>query len=458
MELNRHTHRQLRLQGLSFTLLFLIAIGLLAWLSIRYDYQADWTASGRHTLSPATVSLLAALDDPVEITAFTRNNEGAPIPTRIKALVSRYQQHKHDIQLNFINPDLAPDKVREHGITLDGELILSYQGRSENLQTLGEESLTNALQRLARSNERTLIFIEGHGERSPLREANHDLSAWATHAQNKGFRLATLNLPTEPAIPAETSVLILASPQVDLLPGEVDIIRKHVEQGGNLLWLAEPNESRNLDALAQLLNIRFPTGIVVDPTTQLLGIEHPAFAVIAEYPEHPVTSQLTSLSLFPFASAIETGINEDSPWQIEPILQTVPRSWLETSKLSGTINYNEGKDLGGPLNIGIAMTRSLSAEAEPDTNKTQRVIVLGDGDFLSNTYLGNGANLELANRLINWLSHDDSFVTIPAKTATDTQLEMNKALMAIIGFGFLFLIPGLLLVTGITIWHKRRKH
>lgn len=457
MELNRHIHRQLRLQGISFTLLLLIIMGLLAWLSMRYDYQADWTANGRHTLSPATVGLLATLDDPVEITAFTRNNEGLPIPARIKALVSRYQQHKHDIQLNFINPDLAPDKVREHGISLDGELVLSYQGRSENLQTLGEEALTNALQRLARSNERTLVFIEGHGERSPLREANHDLSAWATHAQSKGFQLTTLNLTTEPEIPAETSVLILASPQVNLLPGEVEIIRRYVEQGGNLLWLAEPNESRNLDALAQLLNIRFPAGIVVDPTTQLLGIEHPAFAVIAEYPDHPVTRQLASLSLFPFASAIETGTNEKSPWENESILQTVPRSWLETSELSGTINYDEGKDLGGPLSIGFAMRRSLSAEATPEANATQRVIVLGDGDFLSNTYLGNGANLDLANRLINWLSHDDSFVAIPAKTATDTQLEMSKPLMAIMGFGFLFLIPGGLLAAGITIWHKRRK-
>ncbi len=34
---------------------------------------------------------------------------------------------------------------------------------------------------------------------------------------------------------------------------------------------------------------------------------------------------------------------------------------------------------------------------------------------------------------------------------------MIYGLMAIMGFGFLFLIPGGLLAAGITIWHKRRK-
>jgi ABC-type uncharacterized transport system involved in gliding motility auxiliary subunit len=88
--------------------------------------------------------------------------------------------------------------------------------------------------------------------------------------------------------------------------------------------------------------------------------------------------------------------------------------------------------------------------------KQQRAMVIGDGDFLSNTYLGNSGNLELGIRLINWLSRDDAFITIPAKIATDTQLEMSGTTLGIIGLGFLFVLPLLLLGTGIMIGWRRR--
>ncbi|MEZ5574327.1 MAG: hypothetical protein R3F44_01280 [Candidatus Competibacteraceae bacterium] len=41
---------RLRIQNALFLLLFGLLIGLLAWLSVRYSVQADWTAGGRNTL------------------------------------------------------------------------------------------------------------------------------------------------------------------------------------------------------------------------------------------------------------------------------------------------------------------------------------------------------------------------------------------------------------------------
>ena len=62
MDVNRKTTFGLRLQRYSFTLLFLAAIGLLAWLSTQYVRQADWTAGGRNSLAEDSVKLLATLD------------------------------------------------------------------------------------------------------------------------------------------------------------------------------------------------------------------------------------------------------------------------------------------------------------------------------------------------------------------------------------------------------------
>ena len=51
MRVTRHSRRQLQLQNVVFVAALLVMAGLLAWLSTRYSLEADWTRSGRNTLS-----------------------------------------------------------------------------------------------------------------------------------------------------------------------------------------------------------------------------------------------------------------------------------------------------------------------------------------------------------------------------------------------------------------------
>ncbi len=459
MEISNKSRRQVRLQSWTFVVLFLTVIGLLAWLSTRYNYQADWTASGRHTLSEASATLLEKLEGPVTITSFSRPDDVSGLRKRTTELISRYQRLKPDIELKFVDPDESPEQVREKGITLDGELVVAYQGRKENLRNIGEQALTNALQRMLRSGERRVVFLGGHGERRIDGQANFDLGQWGRQMQEKGFLFSTLKLGIETAIPDDTAVLVLAGPQVDLLPGEVALLQSYVAGGGNLLWFSEPGDLKGLGPLAEQLGLVFLPGTLVDPTGQVLGINNPAVIVVGEYPRHPVTDGLTTLTLFPETHAIES--SETANWQATPLLRSLPRSWSETGPMEGTISFDKTSDLAGPLTIGMLLTREMAAQQsegqEEEPGPTQRIAVIGDGDFLSNTYIGNGANQELGDRLLNWLSHDDSFITIPPRTAPDTQLEITPALSMTIGFGFLLVIPGLLLGSGLTIWWRRRK-
>lgn len=463
MEANKKTRRLLRLQGASFAVLFLAAIGLIAWLSTRYHFQSDWTATGRHTLAPASVALLGELQGPIHITAFARQSELVATRRQISDLVGRYQRHKKDLTLNFVDPDMAPDRVRSEGVSMDGEMIVEYQGRKLHVQQLAEQALTNTLHKLARAGERKVLFLDGHGERNPEGGANHDYGAFGEQLRNKGFHIARLNLTATPEIPADAALLVIASPQVDLFPGEVRMIQDYVERGGNLLWLAEPEGRHQLDPLAAQLGLAFHPGTVVDPTTQLLGIDNAAFSVVVEYPPHAIVRDLASVTLFPFAAAIDAG-KVGEAWQATPFLRTVPRAWSETGTMQGAISYDAGSDVAGPLTLAVALERprpaadqEAPADEHDEMGPQQRVVVIGDGDFLASAYLGNGANLELGERLINWLSHDDALMHIPPKAATDTQLELTPLLSGIIGFSFLIVIPGGLVIAGMIIWLRRRK-
>ena len=460
MQINPHSRRQLQLQNLLFYIVLIVVMGLLAWLSTRYNHQSDWTANQRNSLSEQSVRVLEQVDGPIHITAFAREDE--LLRKQIRDLIARYQRSKQDVQLKFVNPDAEPERVRELGITRDGELLIAYQGRSEKVSQLAEQPLTNALQRITRQKRGKIVFLSGHGERDPKGEANFMLGNFGKVLAQKGIELDNLNLAEIPGIPDDTRLLVIASPQVNYLPGEVKIVVDYVKHGGNLLWLTEPGQLAGLDALAELLGVEFLPGVVVDATTQLFGIDNPAFALIPAYPPHAITRELDSLTLFPQAVALDVEKTDD--WKATPILTTQARAWTELGELKGDIKYDADSDeRAGPLDIGVALTRTIdngngdeSDIDNPETDNEQRVVVIGDGDFLANSYLGNAGNLDLGLNLFNWLNHDDRFIAIPARSAGDTRLELGRTAQVLIGFGFLFILPAVLLASGVWIWWRRR--
>jgi ABC-type uncharacterized transport system involved in gliding motility auxiliary subunit len=420
MKVDSRVRLQFRLQSGLFLVLFVALLAVLAWLTNRYPYTIDMSANQRNSLSQESALMLEGIEYPLQITLFVSPiNESKPL---LEALFERYQQLQSNISFQSLNPDLHPDLLRAHDIRYDGEVLLEFQGRSEKLTQINEANVSSAIQRLLRQGERWLVFLEGHGERHPYREANHDFSLLATRLASKGYTIESLNLTQASSIPVNTDVLILASPKVPLLPGEIEIIRDYIDQGGSLLWLADPEQAiEGLDLLADHLAIEFLPGIIVDPNSQLMGLDRVDFALVAQYPRHAITRNLESMSLFPQVQALEYHGAEE--WQRQNFLRSDERSWNETGELRGEIfNGDNDDEFAGPLNIGMTLARSQSGTDSAVFE--QRVVIIGDADFLSNRYLGNGSNLEIGTNLMNWLSHDDRLIAISPRPAPDTRLEL----------------------------------
>ncbi len=452
MKVDSRMRLQYRIQSGIFLLLFIGLMVVLAWISNRYPLSIDMSANQRNSLSQESARLVAGIEFPLEVTLFVSPiNESKPL---LEALFERYHLLQSNIVVTSLNPDLHPDLLRAHDIRYDGEVLLEYRGRSEKISQVSEAAVSSAIQRLLRQGERWLVFLEGHGERNPYGEANHDFSLLATQLASKGYRVEVLNLTQSSSVPKNTNVLILASPKVALLPGEIDLLREHIESGGNLLWLADPEQAiEGLDMLADLLAIEFLPGIIVDPNSQLMGLDRADFALVGEYPRHPITQNLGSLSLFPQAQALEFH-GEDS-WQQQIFLRSDSRSWNETGELRGEIFNGDHEDENqGPLNIGLTLARSHQTDAGELFD--QRVAIVGDADFISNRYLGNGSNLEIGINLLNWLSHDDQLIAISPRPAPDTRLELSQEKQLFIAILFLVVMPLGLLASGLRIWLKRR--
>jgi ABC-type uncharacterized transport system involved in gliding motility auxiliary subunit len=450
----------LRLAGASFVFLVLLIAALFLWLSNVYQTEADLTRSGRNSLSDSSIAAVEVLDKPLVITAFTGNNP--ELRASVDQLVGSYQRYKKDIKLDYVDPNADPQRVREAGIRYYSQLLLEYEGSKEVLTQLNEEAMTNALTRLGHRGERWLVFLTGHGERQPGREANFDLSKWAQQLQQRGFRTRALSLAEIPQVPQNTSVLVIAGPQVPLLAGEVKKIQRYLEDGGNLLWLADPGPHYGLDTIAELLGIEFEPGTIVDQVSQQLT-GSPTALVIAEYGSHPAVDNFSDNTVFPNACAISIPESDapadngpvepggESNWKHQVLIDTRTTSWSETGPLNRSIQFDKGKDIAGPLNLAVAMSREID-------DKEQRIAVICDGDFASNGFvLRNAGNLDFAMSITNWLSHDDDYVNIPVQTVSDQTIQLSNTSRTILMVLFVFIIPLSLTASGIAIWLRRRK-
>ncbi len=462
------SRKQVLLQQLFSAALAVAVLAMLGWLSNRYKVELDWTAGNRNTLTEASRKLLSAMPDPVAFKVFVYPR--SEMRQAIEADIRRYQRVKDNVTLEFIDPSTNPQKVRDYNVQRAGEAIIEYQGRHENLAATTEQAVTGALQRLAQSGERWVVFLEGHGERSIGDSEQNGYAQFADLLRDKGLKLRTLNLATDARVPDNTAVLVVASPARALLEGEAKLVDAYVQRGGNLLWLVDPVEGNkdpaaSLGVLAKSLGVSWQKGTGILLESASLGLP-PFIYITTQYPQNPVTHDFPENALFPLVRGLTYTSDPGAPWTAQPLLTTSEHAWLETGALEGELALDTAKgDTQGPLTLGVTLTRELKPAAAPPEGETapaqkgraQRVALVGDSDFLANGYVAQLGNSLLGLNLVQWLASQDELLNIDVPKAPDTALVIPGWGMYAIYFGFAFLLPAALLGFGVTRWVIRRR-
>ncbi|WP_291182612.1 Gldg family protein [Dokdonella sp.] len=441
--------------------LVLAAAAAIAFLSTRYAVVADWSRERGASLGAESVAMLHALDTPVEAISYARRQGG--LRAVIADFVERYRRVKPDLTLRFIDPDEDPGAMRAAGVTVDGEMELRYKNRSERLKVLGEAEFSNALLRLSRAQERIVAFLEGEGERQPLGKANADLGQFVGALAGRGLRAVPLPLANLGKVPQNTDLVVVANPQVALPAAVAAELVDYLDGGGALLWLVEPDERAlqdggGLDALATALGLRVLPGTLVDGSGQAFGLGDPSFVAIMQYPPHAITRDFALTTLFPQPAALAR--LAEARWDAQPLLRSSAQSWNETGAIpkagesADTIRQDTAAgEIPGPLDLGFALTR---VSPRPD-RREQRAVVIGDGDFLSNSFLGNGGNRDFGQRVFDWLLGDDAQIAVAERSAPDRALALSPAQLSGLGLFFLIGLPLLLAGSGALIaWRRRR--
>lgn len=453
---NSRTKRKV-FEGANLALYTVVGISILAlanWFVARHDQKWDLTPNQKFSLSPQTVKLLKGLSQDVDIIVFDQE-------IRMRAhrdLLDNYAVTTHRVTVHYVDPDRQPSLARQYSVRSDGTVVVVAGDRHFEAKSADESGVTNALVRVLKG-EKTVYFIQGHGERDLESSERGGYNHLKKEFQNENYQAKPLVLLQKMEIPADGSLVVIAGPRNDYLPQEVDVIRKYVTDGGRAMFMLDPGiDLPNLSKLLSDWNVSPQNDLVIDmnPVAQIFGTE-PTMPLIIKYGTSPITQPLARIaSLFPITSSFSVGKDDKPGVSVDSLCETSADSYgiagFDPKVKMVSAAYREGKDYKGPLTVAVSATLTGAGEKKTEG----RFVALGTSSLASNIYLGFQGNRDLFMNMVSWLAAEEEMISIRPKPPESQHLDLTASQMRNILFLGVLGLPLFIVAVGTLVWWGRR--
>ena len=453
------------------TLLGIVVLAILAFLTTRYHERWDWTESGVHTLSGQARKIVEGLDEDVTFTGFYTAVNEPPV----KDLLDRFAYASDRVKLEFVDPQVNPGRSRSLGIEdeklANGLLHVALGEESTEIEDVTEENVTNALVKLTRQGVKRVYFLEGHGERSAFEAAAEEpegLSQAIDALRNENYETESLLLAATGRVPEDADVVVIAGPTRPLLEAEHKALREYADAGGAILMMIDPRANTDLYPLISEWGMTVGEDVIVDRVQGLFG--RPVSPFAAQYAAHPITENLREATLFHMARSVT--VKPGAHPSVVPLVLTGEESWgerdLDEFFAAGRAELG-GADLRGPVSVAVigelplAASKSGESEgedaaaADAEDEPGTRVAVYGDSDFATNSMLRQFRNRDLFLNSINWLLGDVEAISIRPATTRASRLALNTEQFMRLRMLSLFVLPQIIAALGVFVWWWRRR-
>lgn len=416
---------------------------------------ADLTEDKVNTLSPEVAAALDTLPEKVTATAFFAQGSNTETTEQLLNNIKANSNGKFDYQ--FINPDRDPQAAINAGITGDGKILLQMGDRQEIIAFASETEILKGMLRLLNPGTNVVYFLTGHGERDIEQAGEASMTRAKTTLESKNYTVKALNLLAENQIPEDASLIVIGGPLQPVSDEEVNLLKEYLANGGSLIVMEDPTALTEFgdagdplaDMLAQDWGITFNNDIVID-----LNSPQPTTAAAAYYDSaHPVTVNMNNLvAFFPFTRSFTLASAMESA-TLTPLVQTNERSWGETdfqSLTQGGVEVGmDPTEAQGPLTLAVA-------GENPTTGG--RVVVFGTSNFAVDQIFDAYGNGDMFVNSVDWSAEQEDLANITPKTPTERTFKIPGQFQWIaILLGSVFVIPGLVVLAGVSSWLSRRR-
>jgi ABC-type uncharacterized transport system involved in gliding motility auxiliary subunit len=202
------------------------------------------------------------------------------------------------------------------------------------------------------------------------------------------------------------------------------------------------------DMLAQDWGITFNNDIVID-----LNSPQPTTAAAFYYDAaHPVTVNMNNLvSYYPFTRSL-TMAEAIEGVTLTPLVQTNERSWGETDFTSltqgGTEIGMDPNEVQGPLTLAVAAENVNGG----------RVVAFGTSNLAVDQIFDAYGSGDMFVNSVDWAAEQETLTNITPKTPTERTFKIpGQFQWIVILLSSVFIIPGLVVLAGISTWLARRR-
>lgn len=448
--------RQTTQYGLSSMTGVLIVIVLLVIVNLilsDINWRKDTTAAGQYSLAEQTVKVLRNLEEPVIVKAFDVETSRQFLEDRLEA----YGDYSNNFEWEFIDPDKQPEIAQQYEIRSLGTIVIESGAKIERIDEYTEENLTNAIIKVTREETKQIYFTTGHGEH-PLNESAETGMQNALNAiEQQNYVANEIFLAEQDSVPADASVVVIAGAETEFLEKELTLLRDFLLDGGNLMFLVDPEPKQGFTDFLQDYYFDIGDNIVVDRSGlgQLFGMG-PAAPLVNTYTDHPVVDDFGVMTFFPLVRSVEVNVpDEASGYSGQVLAHTSENSWGETDIAPGQQQQEVGQDpdeMGGPVPVAAAMEAPV-----PGGTQNARILVFGDSDFATNRYYNAQGNGNLFMNGVNWLLQDEDLISVQPKSPEDRQIQLNQSQVRLVLILVIILLPVAILIGGGVVYWKRNK-
>ncbi|WP_127124785.1 ABC transporter permease subunit [Pseudoflavitalea rhizosphaerae] len=349
-------------------------------------------------------------------------------------------------------------------------MVVKYKGRSAILRTFpdtrfwpDQSNIAAVLTHLTTNEKSKVYYTTGNLERNIYKSGEREYYSHTIDKINRealinlGFDVDSVSLETS-GIPADASMLVLADPKVMLSGTVKDKIRKYVDAGGNMIVLGEPGKQQVLNPVLAQMGVKIMDGTLVEVTSY--EMPHHTMPFYSRFTAGLAEEQMllflrnnwdTVRVLMPGVSGIAS--IDSGAFAVHPVLTHAGRNtWVKmgtlvTDSSAPVFNAQEGDFRMDEFNSAVALTRKVN-------NREQRILIAGDADFMSNLRVGGN---QLVRATYSWLDANRFPVYTPAEPHKDNLLTITPSTAEMMHIMFVYVLPGIILLTGIILLVRRKR-
>ncbi len=498
-------------------ILYLAVIVLVNIVVSGWFFQIDLTRDKLNTLSPATENLLRSLKDQLIVRVYFNSDLPSPYNNNRVALTNMLQQFRSlsngkleydiynpttekqiqqaisqgvpQVQVQVINNDKLEVKRAFMG------LVMEYEARKQTLPVIEnlsnfEYEMASRIDRLIYPEKKAIGITQGNGE--PAFQDIHKAQVALSHR----YDLVPVSLSTP--VPDSLAALVMIQPTSPLADSQLYNLDQYMMDRGRAAFLTSmvnasmrseyaTDLSLNLSRLFKSYGFQIKKDLVRDAMCASVSVvqneggmtiqtelPNPYIPIVGNLNKSFVLTQDLHQVILPFASEVDTTPAESLHLKVTPFAFSSQRSGVQTGfyNLDPAVQFTPAMFEEHGLLLGAAISGKIYS-AIPDTDKyaredparktegDERIIVIGNGNFIRDEFLSNPENLSIFLNTVDYLTDNMGLISIRSKSFLPPPLkpvsEGTRSLVkdSIIGFP-----PILILALGLVYWRRtvnRRK-